>query len=409
MPQWKRNVIVLWISVFIAGICWTSIMPFFPVYLEQLGVNQGVEFWSGVIIALSSVCSMVMSPVWGAVGDRYGRRLMMLRAGIFLVLGYVLTAFAQAGWQLALIRMMIGALTGFVPMAVAIVGVSTPQAEVGQALGIIQTAWPSGAIIGPVVGGVALDLVGIRASSLTSAVLVGLATLLVLFAVREDFTPPPRTEQGILTDLRAAARNRLLMAVVLISAVSQAAIMALEPVIVPFVRDLAGVGAPGWIAGVLYALPGVAFVLMAPWWARRGERVGYAQTVALGLGLSALFYVPQAFVGQTWQLGALRLSSGVVGAAIGPGVAALLATKVPRDLRGRAFGLNQAASAAGAIVGPLLGGYVGSFVNPRGVFILIALIFFAGYVWAKRAVEPWVAAAEGVGEGVAEDAPTVAS
>lgn len=404
MPQWKRNVIVLWISVFVAGICWTGIMPFYPVYLEQLGVKQGVEFWSGVIISLSSVCSMIMSPVWGAIGDRHGRRRMMLRAGIFLVLGYVLTAAAQAGWQLALIRMMIGALTGFVPMAVAIVGVSTPQAEVGQALGVIQTAWPSGAIIGPVVGGVAMDLVGIRASSLASAVIVGLATLLVLFAVREEFTPPPTTGQGILTDLRTAAGNRTLMAIVLISTVSQAALMALEPVIVPFVQDLAGVGAPGWIAGVLYSLPGVAFVLMAPWWARRGERVGYSQTVALGLGLSAIFYIPQALVGRPWQLGVLRLSSGVVGAAIGPGVAALLALKVPRDLRGRAFGLNQAASAAGSIVGPLLGGYVGSYINPRGVFILIALIFFIGYVWTKRAVEPWVAA-----EGTAEDVPTVAN
>ncbi len=404
MPQWKRNVVVLWIAVFIAGICWTSIMPFFPVYLQQLGVEQGVEFWSGVIISLSSVCSMVMSPVWGAVGDRYGRRMMMLRAGIFLVIGYVLVAVVHSAWQLALVRMMIGALTGFVPMAVAIVGVSTPQAEVGQALGIIQTAWPSGAIIGPVVGGVALDLVGIRASSLASAVLVGLATLLVVFTVREEFTRPPKTEQGILSDLKAAAGNRLLMAVVLISAVSQAAIMALEPVIVPFVQQIAGAGAPGWIAGVLYSLPGVAFVFMAPWWARRGARVGYSQTVALGLGLSALFYIPQALVGRTWELGALRLGSGVVGAAIGPGVAALLALKVPRDLRGRAFGLNQAASAAGSIVGPLLGGYVGSFINPRGVFILIAFIFFVGYVWAKRAVEPWVAA-----EGVAEDVSTVAT
>ncbi|MHB8928668.1 MAG: MFS transporter [Bacillota bacterium] len=392
MPQWKRNVYVLWVAVFIAAICWTSIMPFFPVYLQQLGVNQGVEFWSGVIISLSAACSMVMSPVWGAIGDRYGRRLMMLRAGIFLVIGYVLVAAVHNAWQLALVRMMIGALTGFVPMAVALVGVSTPQAEVGRALGVIQTAWPSGAIIGPVVGGAALDLVGIRASSLASAALVALATALVMVTVREEFQRPPTAAQSILTDLRAAASNRLLMAVVVITAVSQAAVMALEPVLVPFVREIAGAGAPGWLSGLLYALPGVAFVFMASWWARRGERAGYSRTVAAGLALSALFYIPQALVRGPWQLGVLRLGSGVTGAAIGPGVAALLALEVPRDLRGRAFGLNQAASAAGSIVGPLLGGYVGSYINARGVFILIAFMYLAGYVWTKQTVERWVPA-----------------
>ncbi len=392
MPQWKRNVYVLWVAVFIAAICWTSIMPFFPVYLQQLGVNQGVEFWSGVIISLSAACSMVMSPVWGAIGDRYGRRLMMLRAGIFLVIGYVLVAAVHDAWQLALVRMMIGALTGFVPMAVALVGVSTPQAEVGRALGVIQTAWPSGAIIGPVVGGAALDLVGIRASSLVSAALVALATALVMVTVREEFARPPKARQGILTDLKVAAGNRLLMAVVLITAASQAAVMALEPVLVPFVQTIAGANAPGWLSGLLYAIPGVAFVLMAPWWARRGERAGYSRTVAAGLALSALFYIPQALVRGPWQLGVLRLGSGVTGAAIGPGVAALLALEVPRDLRGRAFGLNQAASAAGSIVGPLLGGYVGSYINARGVFILIAFMYLAGYVWTKRTVERWVTA-----------------
>lgn len=387
MPQWKRNVYVLWVAVFIASICWTSVMPFFPVYLQQMGVQRGVEFWAGIIISLASVCSMIMSPVWGAVGDRYGRRMMILRAGIFLVAGYVLVALVRNAWELALVRMMIGALTGFVPMAVALVGVSTPQAEVGRALGFIQTAWPSGAIIGPVVGGVALDLVGIRGSSWASAALMAVTTAAVFLTVREEFERPPAAARSIFSDLRVAAGHRLLMSVVVITAVSQAAVMALEPVLVPFVQEIAGANAPGWLSGFLYALPGVAFVAMATWWARRGESIGYTRTVAAGLGLSALFYVPQALVRGPWQLGVLRLGSGVVGAAIGPGVAALLALEVPRDLRGRAYGLNQAASAAGAIIGPLLGGYAGSFVNPRSVFILIALMYAFGYVWTKRTVE----------------------
>lgn len=334
MEQWRRNIYVLWLAVFVSAICWTMVMPFTPLYLEQMGVSHGTEFWSGIIIAASAVCNMLMSPLWGAVGDRYGRRLMMLRAGFFLVVGYVLTALVTGPVGLLAVRMLIGGLTGFVPMAIALVGVSTPQKEVGNALGLVQTAWPAGAIIGPVVGGAAADWVGVAGSAWASAVMIGLVTAMVMLSVKEEFAPPPSTRQNILADLKAAASHKVLMVIVLITSAAQASIMALEPVLVPFVTQLAGAGAPHWLSGVLFSIPGVAFVLMTPWWSRRGARIGYVQTVATGLLASGFLYLLQTFVTGPWQLGFLRLISGVAGAAIGPGVAVLLATAVPRDLRG---------------------------------------------------------------------------
>jgi MFS transporter, DHA1 family, multidrug resistance protein len=387
LAQWKRNVYVLWFAVFVSAICWTMVMPFTPVYLEELGVFQGAEFWSGIIISASAFCNMIMSPVWGAVGDRYGRRMMMLRAGFFLLVGYVMMALVQGPVGLLAVRMMIGGLTGFVPMAIALVGVSTPQEQVGYALGMVQTAWPSGAIIGPVIGGAAADWIGIRGSAWAAAIMIGLVTAMVMVMVKEEFAPPPSENNNIIDDLKVAARNRVLMAIVLITACAQASIMALEPVLVPFVQQIAGAEAPGWLSGLLFSIPGVAFVLMTPWWSRRGEKVGYERTVALGLLGSAILYLVQTFATGPWQLGSLRLASGVTGAAIGPGVAVMLATAVPRDLRGRAFGLNQAASSLGGIVGPLLGGAIGSFVDVRGVFVLTALIYLGGWIWVKRVVQ----------------------
>ncbi|MDB4896592.1 MAG: putative multidrug efflux protein [Firmicutes bacterium] len=390
MEQWRRNIYVLWLAVFISAICWTMVMPFTPLYLEQLGVSHSAELWSGIIISASAVCNMLMSPVWGAVGDRYGRRLMMLRAGLFLAVGYVLTALVTGPNSLLLVRMLIGGLTGFVPMAIALVGVSTPQQEVGKALGLVQTAWPAGAIIGPVVGGAAADWIGIRGSAWASAVMIAVVTAMVMLMVKEEFAPPPANRQNILADLKVAASHQVLMVIVLITAASQASIMALEPVLVPFVKQIAGVNAPGWLSGLLFSIPGVAFVLMTPWWSRRGAKIGYVQTIATGMLGSGLLYLCQTFVTGPWQLGGLRLVSGVAGAAIGPGVAVLLATAVPRELRGRAFGLNQAASSLGSVVGPLLGGFIGSYIATRGVFVLTAVIYFAGWVWVKRVVEPRV-------------------
>lgn len=365
------------------------VMPFLPIFLEtELGVTSRVEFWTGIMGAAAAVCNMVMSPVWGAVGDRYGRRVSMLRAGLFLMVGYVLLALVRGPVELMAVRMMIGLLTGFVPMAIALVGVSTPQHAVGQAMGMVQTAWPSGAILGPVFGGILLDWIGIRGASWISAVMIAGCTALVMLTVQEEFTPPPRGKSHILQDLKAAIANPVLMGIVVITSASMASVMSLEPVLVKFVQHLAGPDSPGWLAGILYSIPGAAFIVMAPFWSRRGEKIGFERTIALGLLGSAILYSAQALVTSPWQLGTLRLIAGLAGAAIGPGVAALLATAVPRELRGRAFGLNQAASSAGAIIGPLLGGYIGSFIDPRAVFLLSGALCLCGYLWVQRVVTP---------------------
>jgi len=388
LDQWKRNTYIMWFVVFLSAICWQMVMPFMPVFLGELGVTHGAEFYAGFVVAVSSMCNAIMSPIWGAVGDRLGRKPMMLRAAFFLALGYGLMALVQAPWQVVAIRMMIGILSGFVPMAIALVGVSTPREHVGMALGLVQTAWPSGALIGPMLGGAVADWVGLRAAMWVSAALIFLVLGVVATTVTEPFTPPPPKRKSLMADLRVAVTNPVLVPIIVVTALAGAAATALDPVLVLFSKNLMGPSAPSWLAGLLYAVPGVAFIVTAPWWARRGEEMGFDRTVAIGLLLSAVVYVPQALVGGPWQLGAVRLGVGFVGAPIAPGVAALLATVVPRDLRGRAFGLNQTASAVGAVVGPLAGGAVGSFVGPGGAFILGAAFMLAGYLWVRQVLTP---------------------
>ena len=371
-----------------AAVCWTSVMPFTPVYLGEMGVATNVEFWAGLIGAVGSAGTMVMAPVWGAIGDRFGRRLGMLRAAIFLMMGYALMALVETPLELLLVRLIIGVLTGFVPMAVALIGVSTPREQIGPALGLVQTAWPAGNLLGPMLGGAIADWLGLRAAMWASAVILGTISLCVYLLVREQFTPPPKEQNRMFRDLQHAASYPVLIPIILVSSVSMASFGVLDPVLVPFVKGLLGADSPSWLAGFLYSVPGVAFVLTAPWWARRGERIGFHKTVAAGLLVSGLLYLPTTFVTGPWQFGLLRVAIGVAGAAIGPGVATMLATAVPRELRGRAFGLNQSAASAGAVVGPLMGGAVASFLGQRGVFILTAGILLAGYLWVTRVLTP---------------------
>lgn len=382
MDQWRKNVILLWIAVFIAAVCWTMVMPFMPIFLEHdLGLTVGIAAWAGLLGAVNSGFNAVMAPLWGALGDRFGRKPMMMRAGLALTIAYLFMALVTNPYQLLGVRVMIGMLTGFIPTAIALVGTTTPQQHVGRALSLVATAAQSGTILGPLVGGILADLIGLRATMVFSSGLIALGTALVLFAVKEQFTPVQRESGNMLTDMGEVLKNPSFVAVLVTTVVMMASQAAMEPVLVPHIKGLLGAEAPNWMAGAIYALPGIAFVLAAPWWANRAEKLGYSTTVTLGFLLGAAAILPQALVVTGWALGGLRLSAGLALAAVSPGISALITMVVPRSQRGRAFGLNQSAFAFGAMLGPLLGGMVGDRAGTVWVFPATAALLLLGGAW----------------------------
>jgi len=379
MQEWRKNVFVLWAAVFIAAASWTMVMPFMPVFLEDdLGVTVGVTVWAGVLGAVNSGFGAISAPIWGALGDRFGRKPMMIRAGLVLGVSYTVMAFVTNPYQLLGVRMMIGALTGFIPTATALVGTTTPREHLGKALSLVATGNQAGAILGPMLGGFLADLVGIRQAMLVSGVLVTLATLVVLFLVRERFERPTEKRSGLFGDMGQVLHSGPLLLVLAAAAILTASMSAMEPVLVPYIKDLLGENQPNWLAGIIYSMPGVAFVIAAPWWAARGERVGYSTTVALGLLGGAIFIVPQALVGSGFAMGGLRLVAGLALAAVSPGIASLITVVVPLDQRGRAFGMQQSAFNVGQMFGPVLGGLVGDRVGIPWVFPVTAALLLVG-------------------------------
>lgn len=379
MPEWRKNVVLLWVAVFIAAASWTMVMPFMPVFLEEdLGVSVGVTIWAGVLGAVNSGFGALSAPIWGALGDRFGRKPMMIRAGFVLAISYTAMAFVTNPYQLLGVRIMIGALTGFIPTATALVGTTTPREHLGRALSLVATGNQAGAILGPMLGGFLADLVGIRQAMLLSGVLVALATLLVLFMVRERFERPTEKRRSLIGDMGQVLHNVPFLLVLTTAAILTASMSAMEPVLVPYIRQLLGADQPNWLAGVIYSMPGVAFVIAAPWWAVRGERVGYSATVAIGLLGGAIFILPQALVGGGLSMGTLRLLAGLALAAVSPGIASLITVVVPLEQRGRAFGMQQSAFNVGQMFGPVLGGVIGDRVGIPWVFPATAVLLLVG-------------------------------
>ena len=82
--EWQRT---LWAMVFIQFVmtmAFSMLTPIMPLFLPELGVKtpEGVDIWSGVLNGVTSFIAAFASPLWGAVADRHGRKLMLLRSTI---------------------------------------------------------------------------------------------------------------------------------------------------------------------------------------------------------------------------------------------------------------------------------------------------------------------------------------
>ena len=84
MESWKVNLISVWFGCFFTGLAISQILPFLPLYVSQLGVtsHEALSMWSGLTFSVTFLVSAIVSPMWGSLADRKGRKLMLLRASL---------------------------------------------------------------------------------------------------------------------------------------------------------------------------------------------------------------------------------------------------------------------------------------------------------------------------------------
>src|SRR5690606_21680315 len=137
---------------------------------------------------------------WGAIADRYGRKLMVVRALLGGAAIVVLMGFARNAEELVLLRLVQGLVTGVVSAAWSTVAAVTPRERLGYAMGLMQTGQWAGISVGPIIGGLLEYLVGIRMSFIVTGALLLIGGVLVVFMVTENFVPPrePRRLVGTM-------------------------------------------------------------------------------------------------------------------------------------------------------------------------------------------------------------------
>jgi DHA1 family multidrug resistance protein-like MFS transporter len=389
--NWRRNLWSLWVCSIISSSSYTMVVPFLPLYLHDLGVtDKSINIWAGLIFAASFLMSALTSPYWGRLADKTGKRRMVIRSGVSLAAVYFLGAFVESPLQLLVVRLLQGVATGFMPASLAIVASSVPEERTGFSLGLMQTATLTGGIIGPVLGGGLAHVFGIRTSFMVSgAIILGAA-----IAVRLLVTEPPRHELpasgSVADDLRQALTAPVLRTMLLLIALAQIAVMALQPLVTLHVAELRGSLEGAVLAsGFVFSAAGVAGAVAAPLWGRLGQQAGYGRILAAvfaGAGL-ATFLV--CFTADIWLFGLLQFAFGLFIAGVNPSVNTIMVMNSDAAFRGRAFGLIMSAHQLGSMIGPLISGPASAWTGIGTMFAVIGLMLAAvGLVVWRRPVAP---------------------
>lgn len=369
--------------------------PFLPLYVQSLGVDdpRAAVGWAGLMSSSSMIVMATMAPIWGTIADRHGRKSMVTRAlfgggAVVAVMG-----FARSPEQLLGLRLVQGAFSGTVSAARTLASGIVPAAQLGYALGMMQTAQFVGNSAGPLLGGLISDRLGYGRTFVITGFLLVLTGVAVLRFVHEDFQRPTVGEaegNGLRAALAVVRCVPGLFALIGTLFFVQAGMSAVQPVLPLYVSELvtseeAGIGV-ATLAGLMIGASAITGALAAGFAGRAGDRLGHARVVAGCSLLSALFYLPQALVTSPWQLLALRGVQGTFTGGLIPGVMAIIAVRTPPARRGLIFGLSATAAALGSAAGPAAGAATASAFGLRGAFVVTAAVLMVAGLWVTLAL-----------------------
>lgn len=385
-PDWERNLRVLWWTQLVAVSGMAIVLPVLPLVVRSLGVVDlaAVQRWSGAIFSAPFLFAALMTPVWGWVADRTGRKAMVVRALLGLALALFLMGFATTPRQLLLLRILQGVVSGFIPAAIALVSATAPRHRVGYALGYLSSAQAGGVVLGPLAGGLLADALGFRALFFVTSAIELAAAAGVLYWVRESRRRADTPGVSMWSNARHAARAPL-PTVLAGLFLAQLAILLVQPFFALFVESL-GVG-PARLStwtGVLFGVTGLATLVAAPRWGRLGDRVGRRRTLGVGFACAGAVFLLQGFAADARWLFVLRLLQGLFAAGLLPALYATIAQHAPEERRAGVMAFGSSATLLGGLAGPTLGGYLASQLGMRPVFWIASTVFAAGVLTALR-------------------------
>ena len=372
--SWKDNLRVAWFGSFLMGASISLVVPFMPIFVEQLGIEgDQVAFYAGLAISVSAVSAALVSPIWGILADKYGRKPMMIRAGLAMTITMGGLAFVPNIYWLLFLRLLNGVFTGFVPNATALIASQVPKDKSGAALGTLSTGVVAGTLMGPFVGGLVAEIFGIRNVFLLVGAFLFLAAILTILFIKEDFRPVAKEKAIPTKELFSSIKHsHLLINLFLTSFVIQFSAQSIGPILALYVRDLGQTENLLFVSGLIVSSMGFSSMMSAGILGKLGDKVGNHRLLVAAQIYSVIIYLLCAHATSPLQLGLYRFLFGLGTGALIPGVNALLSKMTPKSGISRIFAFNQVFFYLGGVIGPMAGSAVAGYLGYHAVFYATA-------------------------------------
>ena len=386
--SWQRTLYAVLFAQFVSAVGFSSVFPFLSLYVQELGTNTGlsIEFWAGMAFSSQAFTMMIASPIWGAVADRYGRKLMIERAmfgGAILLFCMGLVRSAEG---LALLRAVQGLVTGVVSAANALVAAVAPRERSGYALGALQMGFWCGTALGPLIGGFIADTWGYQAAFYVTGVLLAVAGVVIWLGIPEVRGMGAQGgARGFMREwwkilslpgigLTYGARSLTWLARTMLAPIMPLFVQALIPHS-PHLNTYTGL-----MVGVASATGTVSAIYLG----RLGDRVGHRRVLVTSAMAAGVFYLSQSFVTHVWHLLVLQALAGVAIGGIVPSISALLNGYSQPGKEGAVYGLDNSVQAAARTVAPLAGTAVASWMGLQAPYAVAGFLLFVTAALAAR-------------------------
>jgi MFS family permease len=385
---WRRNLVVCLIGSFTTIVAMTLLLPFLPLYVAELGVTgeAAIVQWSGIAFSATFFAAALIAPLWGRLADRYGRKLMLVRASLGMATAMSLMGMAHNVWELVGLRLFAGFAGGYSSGATILVATQTPKQRSGWALGMLMSGIMAGSLVGPLIGGTLPPLIGIRGTFWLAGGVIFLAFLATTFLIKEEKRSALTKQAAAEASWSQIPDKRPLIAMLAIGTLLTFANMSIEPIITLYVGQFVDASRVTFVSGLTMSAAALGAILSAARLGKLADRVGHWHVIIVTLAISALLLIPQAFVTAGWQLVALRFLMGLSLGGLMPCVTSIIRLSVPDAIVGRALGYATSSNFVGQVAGPLLGGFVGGHIGLRAVFLGTGLLIGLGavYAWIAR-------------------------
>lgn len=358
----------------------SMVIPFLPLYVKQLGVTEITELkrWSGLIVSGVFITAFIATPFWGWLGDRVGKKKMVLRAIFGLAVSQLLVGLSQDVVQLFIFRMIQGALSGFIAAALTLVSANTPKEHSGYAIGFLASSTAAGNLLGPFIGGLMADAFGYRNVFFITSVLCAVSGILVFFFVKE--LNQSRSKGGnILDNYKYVFKRPGLKYAMILLIVTAAGISMIQPLFALFIEGKVG-ETPylATITGTVFGVLGLFQVISSPFWGKRNDRKPVNKTLVYALVGAGVGYALHIFTVGVWELIPIRALLGFCIGGVMPSIYSFINKQSPDIRKGGIMGIASSITMLGNLIGPLSSGMIASLTSINFVFVFSGILLASG-------------------------------